>query len=521
MPWTPRCIILFAGCAIAAAALAPACQIVFGDFETANTPTDAGPTVPLTLCSAGQYRCSGAWLYACNASQDGWTQAAACDAAAHCDSANGRCAACSSGEHRCNGSSLETCNSDRTGWVIWAQCTSADECNLNSDSCRPCTPGEYQCDETRLRQCSAQQTWELVATCETAALCTVADNGLSGSCTPSVCDSPGGHTCQGSQLLRCSPGLDRLQLVENCPTAALCDAAAADAMASSGRAGTCQPAVCQPGEVRCLGSELNQLSRCNAERTGWEPIQTCENASQCNPGQAACAPCTPGEQHCNGADLRRCSPEQIWQLVDTCQTPALCNAAAGACTAPVCQPAGRVECNPGDPLELRKCAAAQDHWERLDVCVTAALCNANDRKCDPPACNAGDSRCDGIRFQICDSDRIGWETTQSCGAGEVCDLERGCSAELCSEGSLRCNDRYLEECTATGWQRRDRCATPALCSTSPSECLAPVCGQSLGEYRCLGQSLQRCSADRTAWEDFDTCPPGTQCDAANGACVAP
>jgi hypothetical protein len=501
--------------------VATACQYAFGDFELGDGGAESGSDASLTLCVRGEFRCSDAWLYACNATEDGWTQAAVCASAERCDSSRGRCLVCVPGEHRCSGGTLEVCNADRTGWDVVAQCGSADRCNLNSASCRDCVAGEFQCNGTELQQCTAQLTWQLVQSCETAALCRVGTDRLSGFCAARVCGPPGQHHCEGTTLLRCPPGMHRWRQVDSCATAALCDATAADAQAASGQLGSCQPQVCQPDEVRCLGAGLDQLSRCNQERTDWQTIQSCENRNQCSPQQVQCAPCSPGEYQCNGPDLRRCTAQQTWAFVETCRTTALCNAAAGACDPPLCEPVGRVECNPNDPLVLRRCAATQNMWERLDVCATGALCNARDHKCDPPVCEAGRPRCVGKEYQVCAADRAGWETVEVCPEGQECDLAQRCSTAPCAAAQVRCNDGYLETCAAGLWSRKDRCATPALCSVEAGgRCLAPVCGEELGDFRCLGASLQRCSINRDNWEDYDTCRSEADCDAAAGRCLA-
>ena len=105
--------------------------------------------------------------------------------------------ACEPGEYRCTNELLETCQGDRSGFVVAETCASAAECNLNTRSCRPCVAGERMCRENVLERCDELGAWVPdgpAATCETAALCSVAPDHMSGSCSPPMCDTPGAHS---------------------------------------------------------------------------------------------------------------------------------------------------------------------------------------------------------------------------------------------------------------------------------------------------------------------------------------
>src|SRR5690606_18383113 len=221
--------------------------MIFGDYTIRDEPPDTQVTA--TLCAAGSARCVGPWLYTCTGDGNAWEEAQPCASAEHCNSRQGQCRACIPETHRCNSSQLEVCGSDGR-WSPVETCDSEDLCNLNSDSCRRCTIDEFQCNNGELLRCSENQTWELIDTCDTVEACVVAEDRRSGSCRTPVCDNPGGHQCNGAQLLRCTLARDRLVEVATCEAPEFCDPAAADLQASQGQLATCLT-PCEPNSVRC------------------------------------------------------------------------------------------------------------------------------------------------------------------------------------------------------------------------------------------------------------------------------
>jgi hypothetical protein len=134
------------------------------------------------------------------------------------------------------------------------------------------------------------------------------------------------------------------------------------------------------------------------------------------------------------------------------------------------------------------------------------------------ACSVGQTRCFGNSFERCSNDLLGWQVVEQCADNETCSLD-GCQSQACSPGAFRCNDVYLEQCTDAGWQRQNRCATRALCNAENGVCDQPMCGGTLGDFNCLGQSLQKCLPDRTKYDDFRYCATeGLTCDATTGTC---
>ena len=492
---------------LAALSVSVGCHTLFGEFEIEDAPAE-----PSTLCTEGSFRCVGPWLYTCGADLNSWTEVAACQTEAHCDSRLGICRSCVPESHRCAGKTLEVCNQQHD-WVAVVECASEHECNLNSDSCRPCNMGEYQCNQASLMRCTANKTWELVQECMNVASCVVTENRLSGSCNESTCDAGGMHQCNGAQLLRCTNARHRLVELDTCLSPELCDAAAANQQASQNLLATCLT-TCTPEAARCVGAEL-QI--CNSNGNGWSMAAVCPTAEECNTTARACTPCTPGATECNDAELRRCGSDATWEVLANCGTSQFCDAANGSCVDQECSVPHQTRCRPDG---LYRCELPDLKWDLVTVC-NGDLCNANDGKCDATTCNEGATRCVENSFQRCSSGLDAWEVVETCGSDETCQLPTGCTPETCTAGQYRCNDVYLEACNEAGaWQRTDRCATSALCNQAEGRCEPPECGGTIGEFRCVSQYLQRCLEDRTDWDDIAECSAdGLSCDASTGTCI--
>jgi hypothetical protein len=315
-------------------------------------------------------------------------------------------------------------------------------------------------------------------------------------------------------LMRCSAGLDTLELVDRCGSAHLCDAAKANDQVLAGGRGTCVPPTCLVGTYRCDGAALE---RCRDDETDWDPVTTCDDTTSCNPLRGDCSPCSPGDATCSGQELWLCGANGFARA-DTCAAPELCDAAVGRCDAPACDTPGATRCN-ADDVELEECGNDL-RWAVREVCSTADLCSESASACLAPACGQGAVRCLGQTHQHCSDDLTHWIDDMTCPDGQSCDVD-GCHGK-CTDAkggglnAYRCDGATLERCGSNGnWEPQNRCATRELCDPVSHVCLAPACGgAALGNYRCFGdQNLKQCTAARDAWADFYTCPSGTFCDA--------
>jgi len=448
--------------------LAAGCQTVLGDFTIGEAPPEPPPSLLGTACEPGSYRCTNELL--------------------------------------------ETCNDERTGFVVAEVCASAAECNLNSHRCRPCIDGERMCRENILERCDGNAQWLPDSTCDSAALCGVAADYQSGSCSPALCETPGQHRCDAAKLTRCSAGRERYDTVALCETPELCDAEYADELAAAGERGACRPPACEPDAWSCVGRTLRH---CAVDRTAWDEVATCESEALCNVELGACAACEPGSVVCNGAELRRCTASGTWKTLELCKTDALCDVATESCHPAECNEPGALRCASRDGVPgLERCSEALT-WEVAEVCAHLALCNLAAGECLPPACVSGETRCVGNRHEHCSADRTHFELTTTCAEGMVCDATRGCEPGPCLDGTVRCNGASLERCASARFEEIERCATPALCNAETASCAPPVCPP-IPAFECRGTTIiQRCRPGRDMFDDFRTCTVGV-CDPTPG-----
>jgi len=242
--------------------------------------------------------------------------------------------------------------------------------------------------------------------------------------------------------------------------------------------------ACLPNTFRCDGRDLLV---CDDRRTGFELYMSCDSEDECDPTAGACRPCMPDEWACNGKTLARCSVDSRWEPMTDCDNPELCVISdqrdSGGCASPVCTPAGSFAC---EGTHLLRCSDAQHELTQVEDCKDVALCDAAAAAADtgPPHCSAA-----------------------PCGDA--------CPPPTCDEpGAVRCAPTGIPAIQVCGtdlaWTIREVCGHRALCSAEHGRCLPPACAPS--ERRCLGQVRQECAADRTRFEDLETCAAGTVCE---------
>ena len=121
-----------------------------------------------------------------------------------------------------------------------------------------------------------------------ASLGGASSSGFEGEC------AVGSVRCSGAALQLCDGS--RWISTNICASAALCKT---DPPA-------CEAAACALDELSCAGAAL-QI--CNAERDGWDLLDTCAAPAYCNPNARQCmaTPCAEGELSCNSEQLQRCA----------------------------------------------------------------------------------------------------------------------------------------------------------------------------------------------------------------------
>ena len=91
-------------------------------------------------------------------------------------------------------------------------------------------------------------------------------------CLPTPC-ATGDSRCNDVSLEACNNGTWVREA--SCETRALCNATKQ----------ACTPPTCEPGERQCQG---NVIRRCNANRNGWDELETCSFGSTCSPNTKRC-----------------------------------------------------------------------------------------------------------------------------------------------------------------------------------------------------------------------------------------
>jgi hypothetical protein len=485
-------------------------------------------------CEPGERRCLDAELELCNVTRDGWIHLDTCATAGHCSTQTGGCmdVPCAPREIQCNGAVLEACKDDQSGWLELDTCASAALCDEGAGVCNDgCAPGEFRCLGEQLQGCSATlDSWTTVGVCDSDALC----DEMTGSCRQGGCSSPGAFRCSDTGVLEsCPDNLTGWNLVAACASAAHCDAVK----------GTCMMEPCMAGERQCNGATLEV---CNAERTGRDPVATCESEDLCQltlnqPGSTTCEPprCATGEYYCDGAQPQICNAGRTGfrDNGSACPTVELCNDQTGTCNPAACE-LGQTTCMGAQPIV---CNPGQTAYEpRGTPCATSALCKPGTGTCGDAQCVTGQTRCDPLdptRLQRCKDTLDGWDDCDTCATDRLCSVSVGaatCDATSCQEPTCAITDlwcggtdnRSLYRCPAslinTEAELLDVCATAGLCTQTHAEsklvCNEPTCA--LTDLWCGGtgeRTLYKCPPSRinSQAEVLGTCVTAGLCDQAH------
>jgi hypothetical protein len=326
-----------------------------------------------------------------------------------------------------------------------------------------------------------------------------------GAPPPPVCTA-GALRCEGIAFQRCKANETGWDTQALCGSAQLC-----------GSMGCLEPA-CLVNELRCGGTDLRQLQICNDELTGWTTVDTCESSAQCNASAGRCTelPCAVEEQQCSGSELQQCNAVAQWALRATCLTAAQCNATLTSCVATLDPPCAfdEQDCSFG---YAQRCKPTRDGFVDIEACVNSANCIQGEG-CIAPRCTPGSSRCNGAELEQCDVNRR-WVAVDGCLGPAYCNATlKTCSDAPCTPGSRQCSGAEWQECIAQGglhWSTQQTCAAASLCDPAAG-CVAPSCD--VGDYRCIGQNLERCSIKQDAWIPVQACSNAALCNAAAKRC---
>lgn len=493
------------------------------------TRQQAATTCQPPACEAGAVLCDGSSILQCNAGRTAMEPIADCLTPALCaqsvqaavPGATVTCInpACDAGEFRCDGANLLACNADRTGLVLERTCAGAPFCNAamaeqglpaGSPGCvdTPCDPGQTSCNGAQPVVCSPDLTGLTPSgpACASRDLCIDDVPNQPATCRAPQCQrGPGTNEfrCNGAQLQQCNTQLTGYDTIATCASPGLCGP----------RANGCIPPTCSPGQRRCNPAN-GSVEVCNANLNGFVVESAC-GGNGCRQGPPpVCNNCLPGSgASCTNGDIVTCNGG-VANTTDcgasgcraTTQGP-LCNACTPGAP-PACTGGDIVTCTGGVP-QLQDCGAPGCRVPTAG----APLCN----DCVPgsvPTCTNGDIvACAAGATVINDCGAPGCRITQQ---GPVCNQCVPNSAATCSNGDL-------VACNANGTPVITDCGAPG-CRNTPQ---GPQCNQ------CAVGAPGSCNDNNVCTSDVcaapGTCsnpaaPAGTPCGGGNvcngaGACV--
>jgi len=231
------------------------------------------------------------------------------------------------------------------------------------------------------------------------------------------------------------------------------------------------------------------------------------------------ATCLEGDLRCTGDWVVSCAHSlQEWVDNRACDLPNRCDSSGtGSCKA--CAK-GEYRC---DGASLQLCNSDRSGWDTIETCSNSNLCHVNLQACAPCASMPTEYQCNGGVLSQCTAQGT-WGAPTQCGAPELCSvaadrLSGECKVSAqCKPLAYSCKDALLERCDAQGVVRlgMETCASPTLCQQTLSagagnpnllSCVRPSCDAN--QARCDGNQLLVCSPERTGFA------PGRVCSAEN------
>jgi len=201
------------------------------------------------------------------------------------------------GMNACDGATLYHCGADGAGERP-TTCATAARCKagLTTGECGECDPGKFQCTEAGvLQECGETGTWGKDMPCPSKELCSVVNR----TCDPSACAADAYH-CEGDQLQKCKADFTGFEPVPP----------------------TCDPGMCNEVKGHC--NECVPDSK-ECDKAG-ATILTCTADGELMPPQA----CSGNTPYCLNAKCVQCKSTNDCTSTNTCR-PAACDAASGQC----------------------------------------------------------------------------------------------------------------------------------------------------------------------------------------------
>lgn len=520
-------------------------------LSTTCVDSNNGASCKPWICTPGTSDCDAAGEKVLQCADDGLSIASEVDCSAdgqRCYLAQCKPQACEPGSLFCQGPEQRECIANGTDSTVKLSCAFGTYCDASTQadvttlSCisQKCTPGAAMCDGSTATRCNSVGSGPVSGGTDCAKDGRVCNTG---ECREVICT---GTYCKGNEVWSCTEAGTVSKLSNTCPSnnyclngscyidtctagQALCSGSVATKCRADGSgveaggtdcavtdqvcvSGACADKVCSPGSYFCSGG--NPYS-CNSNGTVASQLTTCTTNYFCKPGYPSCQGdlCTAGQPLCNGNVATTCAADGSGPAAggtDCAADSKVCY--SGTCLPKICNP-NEYFCQSGNSY---LCGSTGATSTLSDTCLASEFCKAGSYFCLPDVCSAGAATCNGANLSTCAADGSGpADAGAACSAGNTC-YGGACKPVICTVDALQCLGNAVQRCinNGTAWNTIQTCDASAYCNelASPIACAADICTASANA--CNGEKLATCAADGGHFS-----ATGTDCAATNTVCT--
>ena len=388
--------------------------------------------------------------------------------------------------------------------VQQVDCPTVYHCASGKCALDVCAKDERTCafSGTGIETCNAAGDAFDANLCPPQSSCTTVSG--KASCKPWLC-TPDGLTCDAQHKMLQTCATDGLSVAKQTDCTATGKVCSVDA---------CRDKICEPGSTFCAGQVS---SRCSDDGASSTTVQTCGNASFCDPASGTCKPnvCVPSSKICDGSTSTTCASDGSGPMPGGTD----CAASATQCFQGDCKPK---LCEPDSTYckgsEVTTCADNGTREVLKSRCSVGYYCDGASMPavCRPGVCTANLAVCNGNEATTCKSDGSGYLPGTNCTTTNQACLLGNCVTKVCEPNTYYCKTGNVYQCLGNGGSEStyrvctagtfcDATVTPPLCS--PNRCTAngPACNANVATT---------CNADGSGY-----LPGGTDCTTTGKVCV--